>query len=62
MKYRSLGAKVIVEFKLLNVIDRQCLDEEFGGSMKKCILNMVQDEHIIGMAEDKYKVLSVETI
>ncbi len=61
-KDKVLHCKLIVEYTMKNVINQSDLDKRYKGSMRACIKWMLKEDHISGLVDDDYKILSVEVI
>ena len=57
----NIDIEITAKFRVNSAIDREALDEEFGGDLMRYVKSsLLDDESLFGVAEDEYEVISVE--
>ena len=57
-----MDAEVTISFKLRNLIDETSLQEDFEGSLLRCVVITIKEEGICGIIDHNVKVVKVERI
>jgi hypothetical protein len=61
-KYHSIDAYITVRFRANNLIDEDALQEEYDGDIGAWVRELIESEHIIGVVEDNYEIVSIERV
>jgi hypothetical protein len=64
MANRGVGAYVTVKYYLSTLIDEDTLNEWIldGTTFDEFVKEMIEDESIIGMADEEFEILSIEKV
>lgn len=58
----SIDAYVTVQFRANNLIDEDTLKDVFGDDLGAWVRELVAEEGLYGVVEDKFEIVSVERI
>jgi len=61
-QYHSIDAYITVRFRATNLIDEDALQEEYDGDIGAWVRELLESEHIVGVVEDKYEIVSIERV